>query len=106
MTLSTDQVLIINLNIMTNTFQNFLRKNEKVIGTIASILAIIMFVSLIEILRSNFSGKSDIIIQPLATTVNCFFWSLYAYGKKDWFLFVPNALGLVLGVITALSALA
>ena len=88
---------------MDNTFQIFLRKNEKTIGSIASVLAIIMFFSLIEILISNIQGNSNIFIQPLATSFNGFFWSLYAYGRKDWFLLVPNVLALILGAITAIS---
>ncbi|MCK4891695.1 MAG: hypothetical protein KAS78_03440 [Candidatus Pacebacteria bacterium] len=88
---------------MDNTFQIFLQKNEKIIGSTASILAIIMFFSLIEILISNIQGNSNIFIQPLATCVNGLFWSLYAYGRKDWFLLVPNILALVLGAITTMS---
>jgi len=86
-----------------NQFQDTLRKNEKIIGTIASILAIIMFVSLLEILQSNLRGDSHIFIQPIATAFNGFFWSLYAYGRKDYFLLVPNVLACVLGALTALS---
>ena len=89
---------------MENTFQAYLKKNEKVIGSIASVLAIIMFFSLIEILISNLNGNSRIFIQPLATAFNGFFWSLYAYGRKDWFLLIPNILACVLGAITAMSA--
>lgn len=89
---------------MENVLQQFLRKNEKIIGTIASGLAIIMFVSLIEILLSNLRGDSHIFIQPIATAFNGFFWSLYAYGKSDKFLLVPNILACVLGVITGISA--
>lgn len=80
--------------------QHILKRNEKVIGSIASILAIIMFVSLIEVFISNLQGKSSIFIQPSATALNCFFWSMYAYGRKDWFLLVPNILGMVLGLMT------
>lgn len=88
---------------MDNAFRVFLKKNEKIIGSIASILAIIMFLSLIEILISNIQGDSNIFIQPLATSVNGLFWSLYAYGRKDWFLLVPNILALTLGAITTIS---
>ncbi len=42
---------------MENTFQIYLKKNEKIIGSIASVLAIIMFFSLIEILISNINGR-------------------------------------------------
>lgn len=89
---------------MENTFQQFLRNNEKIIGTIASALAIIMFFSLIEVLMSNISGNSHIFIQPIATMFNGLFWSLYAFGRKDWFLLWPNILACVLGAITGVSA--
>ena len=88
---------------MENENQGFLQKYEKVIGSIASVLAIIMFVSLIEVLLSNINGNSNIFVQPLATAFNGFFWSLYAYGRKDWFLLIPNILACVLGAITAAS---
>jgi len=87
-----------------NSFQITLKKNEKIIGSIASFLAIIMFISLVEVFNSNIQGKSDIFIQPLATSLNGFFWSLYAYGRKDWFLLAPNLLALLLGIVTAISA--
>jgi len=62
-----------------------------------------MFFSLIEILISNINGNSNIFVQPLATAFNGIFWSLYAYGRKDWFLLVPNVLAFVLGTITVAS---
>jgi hypothetical protein len=89
---------------MSKTFQEYLKSNEKIIGSIASALAIIMFISLVEVLISNMQGDSRIFIQPIATAFNGFFWSLYAYGRKDWFLLVPNILACVLGAITAVSA--
>lgn len=90
---------------MENAFQMLLRKHEKMIGSIASALAVIMFVSLLEILVANMRGESNIFVQPLATAFNGFFWSLYAYGRRDWFLLVPNILACVLGAATAISAL-
>jgi hypothetical protein len=87
-----------------STFQDFLHKNEKIIGSIASILAIVMFVSLIEVLLANLRGQTAIVIQPLATFLNGFFWSLYAYGRRDWFLLGPNVLACVLGALTAGAA--
>ena len=88
---------------MENSLQATLKKHEKVIGSIASVIAIIMFVSLIEIFISNIQGKSSIFIQPLATAFNGLFWSMYAYGRKDWFLLVPNMLALILGILTVIS---
>jgi len=88
---------------MENSFQVYLKKNEKKIGIIASVLTTIMFLSLIEIFLSNIRGDSNIFIQPLATVSTGFFWSLYAYSKKDIFLLVPNVLAFILGTITVAS---
>jgi len=90
---------------MALSCQEYLRKHEKVIGSIASLLAVIMFISLIEVFISNIQGTSHIFIQPLATAFNGFFWSLYAYSRKDRFLLIPNILACVLGMITACSVL-
>jgi len=70
-----------------NKVQEKLKQHEKTIGTIASILAIVMFFSLIEILISNLNGQSKIFIQPLSTAINGVFWCLYAYGRNDYFRF-------------------
>ena len=83
------------------TFYEKLKKHEKVIGGISATLAIVMFIALIEVFISNMQGKSNIIIQPIATAFNGFFWCLYAICRKDWFLLAPNVLALFLGTITA-----
>lgn len=85
--------------------------NEKVvtrIGWIASVLGIIMFSSYIDQIRLNLSGQPGSIILPIATTVNGIAWVCYALlkAKKDWPVFACNALGAVLGVITAVTAFA
>ena len=67
---------------MDNKSQIFLRKNEKIIGSIASVMAIIMFFSLIEILISNIQGNSNIFIQPLATAICGFFGVCTLMGKR------------------------
>jgi len=89
---------------MGNKFQNYLEEHQKVLGFIGTPIAIIMFASLIEVLLSNLRGESNIIIQPLATAVNGFVWTLYAYGRKDYFLLIPNVLALVLGTVTSVVA--
>lgn len=89
---------------MGNKFQNYLEEHQKTIGVIATPIAIIMFASLIEVLLSNLRGDSKIIIQPMATAVNGFIWTLYAYGRKDYFLLIPNILALVLGTLTTVVA--
>jgi len=84
--------------------RKILLNHEKTIGTIASVLAIVMFVSLFEIFYSNLLGNSDIYFQPLATALNGSVWCLYAYAKGDWYLFIPNGLAVVLGIMTAIAA--
>ncbi len=89
---------------MSNKLQAYLGKNQNTIGYIATPIAVIMFASLIEIFISNLKGESNIIIQPLATFINGVVWTLYAYGRKDYFLLIPNGLATVLGAMTAIAA--
>ena len=88
-----------------NTIQETIKKHDKTIGIIASVLAIIMFISLIEVLISNVKGESNILVQPIATSFSGFFWSLYGYNRKDWIIMTPNLIALFLGVATTISAL-
>lgn len=98
------QKTVKNNQVKKRSFREFVIRHEKVLGSIASLISIAMFFSLIEIFISNLQGKSNIFIMPLIAVANGFFWSMYAYGKKDWFLFVPNGLAVVLGSMTAISA--
>ena len=90
---------------MTNSFQMTLQKYEKTIGMTASVLATIMFISLIEVLISNFRGETNILIQPAATALNGLFWSLYGVSKKDLIIIIPNSIGLVFGILTVVAAI-
>lgn len=74
------------------------------LGYIGTIIALLMFISLIEIARSNMLGNSHIFIQPLVTTLNCGIWSTYAFLKKERFVFYANAPGVFLGLVTLMSA--
>ena len=96
--------MIIFFTKLINKLKKYIKKHEKTIGFIAATLGVIMFISLIEILISNMKGDSKIFIQPLATAINGFFWSLYALSIKDRFVLIPNLLALTLGLITAISA--
>ncbi len=84
-----------------------MEKKEKIInflGTLGTGIAILMFVSLLEIARSNLVGSSHIFIQPIAVTVNCSIWSLYAHLKKERYVFWANFPGIILGVFTIITA--
>ena len=74
------------------------------LGVIGTTLAIIMFVSLLEIARENLLGQSHIFIQPSVTTLNCIIWSIYAFRRKEKFVFWANIPGVFLGIITVITA--
>ncbi len=77
------------------------------IGWFASTMGIIMFSSYIDQIRLNLSGQPGSIILPIATTINGISWVAYALlkEKKDWPIFVCNFLAIILGLITALTAI-
>ncbi len=80
-------------------------KVEKILGLTGTILAILMFTSIIEVAISNWKGESNIIVQPILTVINCVIWSIYACLRKDKFVFWSNVPGVFLGIITVLSAI-
>lgn len=77
------------------------------IGWLGSLLAIIMFSSFIDQIRLNLAGQKGSIVLPVATTINCITWSLYALLKspRDYPLLLPNGVGIVLGLITTITTL-
>lgn len=84
-----------------------IEKRVKIIGWIASITAIAMYVSYIDQILLNIAGQTGSIILPVVTTFNCTFWILYGSlgRKKDWPIIVCNIPGVFLGVATAITAL-
>ena len=79
-------------------------KAIKFLGTLGTIIAIVMFVSLLEIARANLKGESHIFIQPAMVAVNCSIWSSYAYLKKEKIIFWANFPGVLLGIFTVITA--
>lgn len=79
----------------------------QIVGWIASIAAVIMFVAYIDQIKLNLTGHKGSVIQPAATVVNCTLWVIYAAAKerKDWPIIFANAPGIVLGILTVLTAL-
>lgn len=76
------------------------------IGWFASVMGIVMFSSYIDQIRLNLQGSPGSVILPVATTINGIAWVTYALAKakKDWPIFACNALGAVLGIATAATA--
>jgi hypothetical protein len=77
---------------MKKTLREYLEKKESTIGLFGAALSVIMFVSLLEICLSNMRGETNIIIQPIATAINCLCWVLYGFSKRDNFIMLPNML--------------
>ncbi|PIT86527.1 MAG: hypothetical protein COU33_02675 [Candidatus Magasanikbacteria bacterium CG10_big_fil_rev_8_21_14_0_10_43_6] len=77
------------------------------IGWFASCMAIAMYASYIDQIRLNLSGQTGSIILPVVTTINCIAWTMYGALKikKDWPIIVCNVPGIVLGIVTAVTAL-
>lgn len=84
--------------------------NEKIvnkIGWFASFMAMAMYFSYIDQIRLNLSGQTGSIILPIITTINCTAWVLYGSlkVKKDWPIIACNIPGIILGIITAITAI-
>lgn len=81
---------------------------EKVerIGTIASAMSVLMYVSYIPQIISNLSGSKGNPIQPLVAFINCTIWTAYGLMKKekDWPIVWANVPGIFLGAATFITA--
>lgn len=84
--------------------------NEKLaikIGWCASIMAFLMYFSFIDQIHLNLAGHKGSVLLPLAATLNCGSWTLYGFlkEKKDWPIISCNSVGIVLSILTAITAL-
>ena len=75
------------------------------LGRIASIIAILMYVSYIAQIYNNLHGNYAAPLQPFVAGVNCTLWSIYAYFKKDrdWPVFWANFPGVFFSFATFLT---
>jgi solute carrier family 50 protein (sugar transporter) len=73
------------------------------IGLIASIFAILMFISPIDQIREIIRDRTSHTVSPLIyflMILNCFFWVLYGLGINNIYIITPNAIGVFLGLAT------
>lgn len=77
------------------------------VGWTSSFLTFLMYLSYVDQIQLNLSGKEGSILLPVIATVNCFFWVLYGFLKKkrDWPIICCNIPGIIFGAITAITAL-
>lgn len=76
-------------------------KRAILIGRIAMILSIMMYISYIPQILNNLSGNYGNPIQPMFAAGNCILWCSYSLIKKyrDWPVFLANFPGIILALI-------
>lgn len=81
-------------------------KTTIIIGRVASIFSIMMYVAYIAQISNNLQGSKGSPIQPLCATINSIFWVAYGLMKrhKDWPLIIANVPGVLLGFITFITS--
>lgn len=85
-----------------------LKMNQKIIeriGWAASTVAILLWLSFFDQIRLNLAGQKGSLLIPIVVTVNCILWTLFGLGKKNWQIIAANVPGIIIGAITAITAL-
>ncbi len=74
---------------------------------VATVMAVLMYVSYIPQIAANLSGHKANPIQPLVAAINCTLWVVYALKKshRDIPVALANFPGIIFGFITFLTAL-
>ncbi|MBI4114618.1 MAG: hypothetical protein HY445_02125 [Candidatus Niyogibacteria bacterium] len=75
------------------------------LGWIALIAAILLWFAFIDQIRLNLEGQKGSLIIPIVVVVNCLLWTAFGIGKRNWQLVAANALGIVIGAVTAFTAI-
>jgi hypothetical protein len=79
---------------------------EKVIGDIATVANMIMYISYIGEILQNLNGQPTSFIQPFCAAINAALWVAYGWvkPKRDWILIVADVPGVIFGLIAAITA--
>lgn len=82
-------------------------KNMKILGWIATLMSVMMYVTYVPQIMDNLNGHPGNPIQPFVAAINCSLWVAYALlkDKKDIPLAAANAPGILFGIATAVTAL-
>jgi len=77
------------------------------VSRLATIFSILMYVSYIPQIMNNISGSKANPLQPLCAALNSILWVSYGLlkPKKDLPVIIANLPGIVLGIITFITAL-
>ncbi len=78
-----------------------------ILGWMATTMTVVMYSSYMDQIHLNLSGAKGSVILPLTTTINCFLWAAYGFmkEKRDWPIIVANVPGIILGMVTLITAL-
>ena len=83
------------------------KRANNIIGSIGASIGILVFIAYIPQIISNLNGVKSQPWQPLIAAISCFIWVLYGATKepkKDILLTVPNAFGVIFGLLTFLTS--
>ncbi|MWN32516.1 MULTISPECIES: SemiSWEET family transporter [unclassified Gilliamella] len=82
-------------------------KAFRILGIIATIASLGMYVSYIPQIIDNLNGFKSNPTQPLAAAINCTLWVCYGLlrEKKDWPIAIANSPGVFFGLIAFFTAL-
>lgn len=80
-------------------------KGIQILGWVATVTAVVMYVSYIPQIMDNLNGQKGNPIQPLAAAVNCLLWVIYGLKRKDYPIAVANAPGVIFGALAFLTTL-
>ncbi|MCP1670906.1 hypothetical protein [Kerstersia gyiorum] len=79
-----------------------------ILGWVATVTAMAMYVSYIPQISNNLHGMKGNWLQPLVAACNCTLWVVYGLTKqpkRDWPIAIANSPGIVFGLATFVTAL-
>ena len=80
-------------------------KYIKILGWVATVTAISMYVSYIPQIMNNLAGMKGDPIQPFVAAINCLLWVLYGFHNKDVPIVIANFPGVLFGSFAFMTAL-
>lgn len=82
-------------------------KNIRLLGWLATFMAITMYVAYIPQIINNLNGVKGDFIQPFVAAINCTLWICYGLFKenRDMPLAIANIPGVLFGLIAGITAL-
>ncbi|MGY3767122.1 SemiSWEET family transporter [Vagococcus vulneris] len=82
-------------------------KKLTALGWVATVTSCLMYIAYIPQISANLNGDPGNFLQPLVAAINCTLWVTYGLlkEKRDWPLAIANAPGIVLGLVTFITAI-